>query len=230
MSSARPVSSRCPFDHREVTAQSDLVPRTSEITKTARILPWIEINAPASPSGSAGHPLWLWPNLLSLDAPLIAVLWLHLFAISARVHISPFATLALALVVWIIYVADRLLDGLRYGPRTVPSPRHQFYRDHRKAWFSVLPGALAVTCCVCLALDARTLELGALVMLVVAGYFAIVHWVCLRFRLRFPKEAVVALVFGVGTFFPAWIYERRSTVAMAIALVSLSRSAGSTRP
>ncbi len=144
---------------------------------------------------------------------------MQLFAVSARVHISPFVTLALALVVWLIYVADRLLDGLRADPQTLLSARHQFYRVHRKLWFTALLAVLALTCCVCLELNARMLELGTLLMLIVAGYFAVVHWICLRWRLRFPKEAVVALVFGVGTFFPVWIYAHRSAVAMTIALL-----------
>ena len=197
MSTASPVSSCQPGTPRDANRQPDFdMPRGA---KTARILPWKTSGGIyASSAASTEHQWWLWPNLLSLDAPLISVLWMQLFAVSARVHISPFVTLALALVVWLIYVADRLLDGLRADPQTLLSARHQFYRVHRKLWFTALLAVLALTCCVCLELNARMLELGTLLMLIVAGYFAVVHWICLRWRLRFPKEAVVALVFGVG--------------------------------
>lgn len=167
---------------------------------------------------SPKRPVWLWPNLLSLDAPLIAVLWLQLFAVSGRIRISLDVTLALALVVWVIYVADRLLDELRAGPETILSPRHQFYRAHRPLLLSLLGGVLALTCWICFHLDSRIFEFGTVLMLVVASYFVIVHQARARWRLHFPKEAVVAVVFGVGTVFPVWVYGQGST-PMAIALV-----------
>ena len=56
-------------------------------------------------------PWWLWPNLLSLDAPILAVLWQdflsHRYAVPLRLP----GRLALFLTVWAIYVADRLLDS-----------------------------------------------------------------------------------------------------------------------
>ena len=44
-------------------------------------------------------PLWLYPNLLSLDAPLVAVAWLYMFARTWRVDYHPWAAyVSLALV------------------------------------------------------------------------------------------------------------------------------------
>jgi hypothetical protein len=160
------------------------------------------------------RPVWLWPNLLSLDAPLIAVLWLHLFAVSGRIALAPGVTLVLALVVWLIYIADRLLDGAR--DRGAVSARHRFYRVHGKAFALLLAGLLAVTCWICLSLDYRTLRGGALLALIIGAYFALVHWLRRDQRSRFPKELVVAILFGIGTFFPAWIHLRHETFAMAI--------------
>jgi hypothetical protein len=55
---------------------------------------------------------WLIPNLLSLDAPLVAVAWLHIFAKTWRVNYLPWvACLSQALVVWVIHVTDRLVDA-----------------------------------------------------------------------------------------------------------------------
>lgn len=80
-------------------------------------------------------PLWLYPNLLSLDAPLVAVVWLHIFAQTWRLGYHPWeAYVTLALVVWAIYVGDRLLDvSLLGGPAGKLEPRHRFHDKHRKA-------------------------------------------------------------------------------------------------
>jgi hypothetical protein len=179
---------------------------------------WKSLNSHISLAPARAYPLWLRPNLLSLDAPLIAVLWLHLFAIALHVRISPPVTLVLALVVWLIYVADRLMDGLRAEPWAVLSARHQFYRAHRGVFACLLSGVLVLTGCVCLKLDRRTLELGTMLMLVIAGYFTAVHHMRKSWGLRFPKEIVVAMVFGIGTTFPAWIHAPRATPLMAIGL------------
>ncbi len=55
--------------------------------------------------------LWLWPNLLSLDAPIVAVLWQILFARCFQVPVDALAALLLLLTVWLIYAADRTLDA-----------------------------------------------------------------------------------------------------------------------
>jgi hypothetical protein len=80
-------------------------------------------------------PLWLYPNLLSLDAPLVAVVWLHIFAKTWRLGYHPWeAYVTLALVVWAIYVGDRLLDvSLLGGSGGKLEARHRFHDRHRKA-------------------------------------------------------------------------------------------------
>lgn len=80
-------------------------------------------------------PWWLYPNLLSLDAPLVAVAWLYVFAKTWRLGYHQWEAYAcLGLVVWIIYAGDRLLDvsisstmpGHRIGAR------HEFHKRHRR--------------------------------------------------------------------------------------------------
>lgn len=81
-------------------------------------------------------PWWLYPNLLSLDAPLVAVAWLAVFAKTWRLVYHPWeAYVALGLVVWVIYVVDRLIDAsLRKGTPERCEPRHFFHWKHRKAF------------------------------------------------------------------------------------------------
>ena len=79
-------------------------------------------------------PFWLYPNLLSLDAPLVAVAWLYMFARTWRLGYHPWeAYVTLGLAVWAIYVVDRLLDVLLHGgtPASLEA-RHRFHRDHRR--------------------------------------------------------------------------------------------------
>lgn len=77
-------------------------------------------------------PFWLWPNLLSLDAPLVALAWLHMFARMWRVDFHPWQAYAsLGLAVWGIYTLDRLLDVKmlqEHDPRL--GERHRFHQRH----------------------------------------------------------------------------------------------------
>ncbi len=88
-------------------------------------------------------PWWLIPNLLSLDAPLVAVVWLYIFAKTWRVEYLPWAAyVSLGLVVWVIYVTDRLLDASLGGgiPEKLEA-RHAFHQRHRK-FFTIAAIAL----------------------------------------------------------------------------------------
>jgi hypothetical protein len=91
-------------------------------------------------------PLWLLPNLLSLDAPLVAVVWLYIFAKTWRVQYLPWAAyISLALVVWVIYVVDRLFDASMGGSNSEKlEARHEFHRKYRRL-FSVAAVVAGVT-------------------------------------------------------------------------------------
>ena len=56
-------------------------------------------------------PWWLWPNLLGLDAPAVAVVWQRFLADASGVAVPVAASAVLALVVWGIYLTDRRLDA-----------------------------------------------------------------------------------------------------------------------
>jgi hypothetical protein len=91
-------------------------------------------------------PLWLYPNLLSLDAPLVSVAWMHVFAETWGVRFIPWqAYVALGLVVWMIYVTDRIIDAALPGQDGEGlSARHEFHRRHRKWFFIGLMAAVVV--------------------------------------------------------------------------------------
>ncbi len=82
------------------------------------------------PSPSPRTPAWLWPHTLSLEAPLVAMLWLAALAKMDDLALMPGVLLGLGLAVWLIYLADRVLDA--WGvPEAALSVRHLFYRRFR---------------------------------------------------------------------------------------------------
>ena len=86
-------------------------------------------------------PWWLWPHVLSLEAPVIAVIWQTMMAHTHRVALLPATAAGLGLAVWIIYLTDRLLDGWSGGEKTADI-RHAFYRRHwRLIAFGMIPAA-----------------------------------------------------------------------------------------
>jgi hypothetical protein len=146
--------------------------------------------------------IWLWPNLLSLDAPLVAVLWQILFVrcFHAADHTAGtiIPSVLLVSVVWLIYAADRVLDALRGSGLQA---RHEFYRRH---WRALLPVWIAVLLASALlswfSMPTKLFDRGAWLLAIVVVYFGIVH--CSR--LQWPKEAAVAAIFGLGVSLAAW--------------------------
>lgn len=91
--------------------------------------------SPASPR----IPWWLWLNVLSLDAPLVAVLWQWALAQAYGVQMDPVTYSTLGLAVWLIYVVDRVLDTRPLeGNQALPA-RHLFYRQHYRffVWVAI---------------------------------------------------------------------------------------------
>lgn len=76
--------------------------------------------------------LWQWPNLLALDAALIALAWQAAFAAALGNEVSAAAQIVLGLSVWLTYMADRLFDVAKRPLQQLHSTRHQFAKQHRK--------------------------------------------------------------------------------------------------
>ena len=168
----------------------------------------------AHPGVSPGHsqtpthttvPLWLWWNILSLDAPAVALAWALLFARVGKVHV-PAATIGvLVLAVWLIYLADRLLDGLTTTDKNILRERHRFCARHRvgvcaaAAFGAALSSWLAYR-----GLNAADVKAGLLLVGLVAAYMLCVHLGGPVVSRIFPKEAAVAVLFAAGTALPVW--------------------------
>ena len=145
----------------------------------------------------------MWPNVLSLDAPAVASLWQNLAAQDAGLSLSLASKLALPLSVWVIYLADRLMDSLRGESANLPA-RHVFYRKYRVVGICLLLLALAMLTGSLHFLPAVVLHNGLLVGVFVAAYLFMVHVLPQPVRRYLPKELAVAVIFAAGTTLSVW--------------------------
>ncbi|UWZ86686.1 hypothetical protein [Occallatibacter riparius] len=166
---------------------------------------------PAAWSGPAALKYW---HLASLDAPSVAAAWACALAWAARVRVSQAMIVVLALVVWAIYLVDRLLDawtGLRDAGRHNLQERHWFHWRHRRL-FTVLAATATVAagCMVLSRLHAAALRRDSLIGLATLAYFSGVHggrsprWMdWLRGRIGgVSREFVVGVIFSAGCVLP----------------------------
>jgi hypothetical protein len=168
----------------------------------------------------AAAPWWLWWNVLSLDAPMVAVAWALVFAKSASVELPGAEMAALGLVVWLIYTVDRLLDGQAAPAEslvttTLPDrdgafgpplrQRHVFHRIHARSIAWVATGVAAFTgILIASQIGEIVLQLAMPVGLVLVLYMAWVHLGRGQVMARLPKEVAVGAVFAAGVALPAW--------------------------
>ena len=148
------------------------------------------------------RPWWLWPNLLSLDAPVVAVLWQSFLAGAAGLDVPFSASAALGLTVWGIYLADRWLD-VRFG-RQENTERHRFVARNLRfiAGLAAL-ALLAAGAIAWLALPNDYLKVGAVVAGLAMLHFAAVHLFPVRpTGYEGLKELSVGAVFAIGVAVP----------------------------
>jgi hypothetical protein len=142
---------------------------------------------------------WLWLTVLSLDAPLVAAAWQVALAQAARRPPRWEHTFILGAAVWLVYAADRWIEGWRLDPAQIRTQRHWFYQQWRwpvaVAWVLVLMSALELTFT---RLTRAELDAGLLLLVPVLVYL-LSHQLVHRARpWRVPKEICVALLFTAG--------------------------------
>jgi hypothetical protein len=144
-------------------------------------------------------------HLLSLDAPTVAALWCWSFARAAHIELPQFAPLLLAVGTWLVYVADRILDGLDSANRAQLRQRHYFYVQHRKVFLGagILISPIFAWVVFTRMAPAVRLE-DAAVFAVAALYFLLVHAHGARAERWLPKEFAVGVLFAAATAVPTW--------------------------
>lgn len=142
---------------------------------------------------------WQWMTILSLDAPIVAMLWQWLLARVARVPLGWQHTFILGISVWLAYAADRWIEGWRLQPDQIRTQRHHFYQ--RRRWPLAYLGLAALGADLTIALlclPAREIEAGLILLVPVAAYLLSHQLVHRHHAWRAPKEICVALLFGGG--------------------------------
>ena len=152
-------------------------------------------------------PWWLWPNLLNLDSPLLAVIWQEQFARVAGVSLGWSERVLLFCCTWVVYYADRALDAVESGGKT-ETARHAIQLKRKPVWLGVSAAVLLVAIVLGVTkLNSRAWLGGGVVLCFTAVHFGATHWwPALRSRF-WPKEWHVGFVFSVGCALLVWSSE-----------------------
>jgi hypothetical protein len=150
-------------------------------------------------------PIALW-HLLSLDAPTIAALWTWFVARASHIYLPLTVPAAMALAVWILYAADRLLDArildaAQPDSRDDLEARHHFHHRHRPAFLAGITLAAIALAPLLPRLDPAAIPFYILEGALLAAWFLILHGT--RSAHRLPKEIAVGLFFSAAVFIPA---------------------------
>jgi len=160
-------------------------------------------------SDTPRKPFWLLPNLLSLDAPLVAVVWLYLFAKTWGVRFHPgHGYVVLALVVWVMYVGDRVLDSALLGDSARCQARHRFHRKHlRKFLWGAGIAALAALAMVLWKIPMAIFNYVIVEAFLVAGFFAMAVFSAPETdEIPYVKNILAGAAFAFGTAMVAHVY------------------------
>lgn len=161
--------------------------------------------------------MWQLPNLLALEAPLIALVWQAFAGQCWGTPASAAARVVLGLTVWAIYVGDRLLDIRVEPPAT---DRHAFCLRY-KTWF--IAGLLVAVCTVALIslffLD-RVMFRGGIALATATVIYLGVFPVLGNSSVS-GKKALAALLFTSGIFLSPAMSTANTVPAAALFLLLL---------
>jgi hypothetical protein len=149
-------------------------------------------------------------HLASFDAPSVAAVWSLAFAWAARVHLPLWVLVLQVLVVWVVYVGDRLLDartGLRRWTGHDLRERHYFHWRHRRSLVPLAAAAASASALIALRwMPLRITERDSVLGLASLAYFTRVHGGGEPNRLSrlVSKELLVGVLFTIGCALPAW--------------------------
>jgi hypothetical protein len=172
---------------------------------------------------SIDPPRWYqWPTILSLDAPLVSVLWQAALARVAGVHLRATHVIVLAATVWLAYAADRWIEGWHVHWRNIRTQRHHFYQRWR--WPVAAVWCLIFAADVVIAfthLSWAEIATGAVLMAPVLLYL-LSHQLVHRHRPgRLPKELCVAALLTGGVCVFLWPSARLEALASSASLFAL---------
>ena len=144
---------------------------------------------------------WFLPSWLGLDAPCVVSTWTWAVSQASETTWNDLVAAALFLVVWCIYLTDRLVDVARCQDWEKATGRLRFGRDWR-VLFLVCLGCCMVSllCVLWIGLPAEVIERGLLVAVGV-GLHGLLFVIPIIFGVKLPGKE-----FGVGLFFALGAY------------------------
>ena len=164
----------------------------------------------------------LWLNLVCLDAPLVAIAWLWLFARTFHVPFQVGNGVALFLTAWLIYLADRFADSSTLRPDSPRSLRQRFCLQHREIWIALLALVAGFDAYVIWRTTAfATFVVGAVVGLIAVLYLVVNHPLGQIWRSLPAKELAIGFLFTAGAIVALlpWI---PATPTFAIAVLAFA--------
>lgn len=171
-------------------------------------------------------PIWLLPNLLSLDAPLVAVVWMWMIARAMRVqYVEMSSYLVLAVAVWCVYVIDRLRDVKKgvHGSHEEMPWRHRFHWKSRRVLLAIVVCLVSYGCYAALfILSHEMLSIG-----IVGGVLTLIYFVVSKFdrgEVPYLKNFVSGMTFAFGVAAPAVIYSQQMPMVVSDALEPFLRA------
>lgn len=152
--------------------------------------------------------LSLW-HLLDLDAPTVAVVWTWSFGHYFEKPCSGVTLVVLSLGTWLLYAADRLLDGWRNPEIGKLRLRHEFHRRHTRGFLLAATGITGILLWLILTQTPESLfrSYGFLFAITLC-YFLLVHLIPETKRNWLPKELLVGAIFAAATSIPTLLQFR----------------------
>jgi len=140
--------------------------------------------------------IWQWPNILALDAALIAVVWQAVFAKLFGMQCTLSSQIVLGLSVWLTYMADRLFDVAQREPDQLQSYRHRYAKQYaHRLWLVWGMLLIANSAIAVFGLTSEQMLNGFVLLAFCLAYTALNQRFSGKF---FPKELCVALIFAAG--------------------------------
>ncbi len=148
-------------------------------------------------------PWWQYVYLLGIDAPLIAMLWLFLFAKTWRVNYHPWeAYVAMGLMVWAVRIAAKLLrSAMTVDPKDP-------LQEMRKCLTRAAVSAVIIS----LLLIVIFFPTAIYLRLLISGVFVIVYFALTNFSaesegyISYPKHVLAGFAFAFGISMMAHVY------------------------
>lgn len=169
------------------------------------------------------HPLLNYLRIfyyLSFPVVVGAVLSNRLVARLSDVEPVHWATpIVLALVVFVIYTVDRLLDVRKHQADATSQPlttRHRFHRDHAAILWPVVGGVVVLALILAFFLPGSVIRFGIVLGGICAAYVGAVFRLPARHPALLLKEPLVAMLYVAGIWGSVWV-QRPSVSAIELA-------------